>query len=131
MHFNALRSLTQPCMTAYCIRRNTYDPGISPGSANQCILWDVYLRSNLSRKDNNLSSEPTTKKKTDSLTVCTSVPGKTRLSQAALICHNLQNRLVSMQQTNKGFYALGMLAGDLCLVLVERTISTVNDRSAF
>ena len=24
--------------------------GISPGSANQCILGDVYLRSNLSRK---------------------------------------------------------------------------------
>jgi len=25
-------------------------PGISPGSADQCILGDVYLRSNLSRK---------------------------------------------------------------------------------
>ena len=49
MHFTALRSLTQPCMTAYCILHNTYDPGISPGSANQCILGDVYLRSNLSR----------------------------------------------------------------------------------
>ena len=23
MHSNALRSLTQPCLTAYCIRRNT------------------------------------------------------------------------------------------------------------
>lgn len=40
----------QPCMTAYCIQHNTYDPGISPGSANQCIFGDVYLRSNLSRK---------------------------------------------------------------------------------
>jgi len=50
MHFSALRSLTQPCMTAYCIWHITYDPGISPGSANQCILGDVYLRSNLSRK---------------------------------------------------------------------------------
>jgi len=50
MHFNALRSLTQPCMTACCIYHNTYDPGISPGSANQCILGDVYLRSNLSRE---------------------------------------------------------------------------------
>ncbi len=39
-----------PCMTAYCIHHNTYDPGISPGSANQCILGDVYLRSNLSRE---------------------------------------------------------------------------------
>ncbi len=48
--YNALRSLTQPCMTAYCIQQNTYDPGISLGSANQCILGDVYLRSNLSRK---------------------------------------------------------------------------------
>ena len=50
MHFNALRSLTQPCMTAYCIYHNAYDPGVSPGSANQCILGDVYLRSNLSRE---------------------------------------------------------------------------------
>ncbi len=24
MHFNAMRSLTQPCLTAYCIRCNTY-----------------------------------------------------------------------------------------------------------
>jgi len=39
MRFSALRSLTQPCMTAYCICHNTYDPGISPGSANKCILW--------------------------------------------------------------------------------------------
>ena len=50
MHFKALRNLTQPCMTAYCTQHNTYDPGISPGSADQCILGDVYLRSNLSRK---------------------------------------------------------------------------------
>ena len=28
----------KPCMTAYCLYYNTYDPGISPGSANQCIL---------------------------------------------------------------------------------------------
>ena len=49
MHFNALRGLTQPCLTAYCILHITYDPGISPGSANQCILGDMYLRSNLSR----------------------------------------------------------------------------------
>ena len=26
MQFTALRSLTQPCMTAYCIHHNTYDP---------------------------------------------------------------------------------------------------------
>ncbi len=50
MHFNALRSLTQPCMTAYWLYHSTYDPGTSPGSANQCILGDVYLRSNLPRK---------------------------------------------------------------------------------
>ena len=50
MHFSALRGLTQPCLTAYCILHITYDPGISPGSANQCILGDMYLRSNLSRK---------------------------------------------------------------------------------
>ncbi len=50
MHFTALRSLIQPCMTAYCIHHNTYDPGISPGSASQCIVVDVYLRSSLSRK---------------------------------------------------------------------------------
>jgi len=37
-------------MTAYCNCHNTHDPGISPGSAKQCILGDVYLRSNLSRK---------------------------------------------------------------------------------
>jgi len=47
---NALRRLTQPCMTAYCLQHNTYDPGISPGSANQCILGGMYLTSNLSRK---------------------------------------------------------------------------------
>jgi len=29
---------------------DTYDPGISWGSANQCILGDVYLTPNLSRK---------------------------------------------------------------------------------
>ncbi len=29
---------------------STYDPDISPGSANQCILGDVYLRSNVSKK---------------------------------------------------------------------------------
>ncbi len=46
MHFNALRGLTQPCMTVYCIYHNTYDPGILPGSANQYILGDMCLRSN-------------------------------------------------------------------------------------
>ena len=35
---------------AYCIYHNTYDPGTSPGSANQCTSGNVYLRSNLSRK---------------------------------------------------------------------------------
>ena len=50
MQFIALRSLTQPCMTTYCPYHNTYDPGTSPSSANHCILWDVYLRFNLSKK---------------------------------------------------------------------------------
>jgi len=50
MHFITLRSLTQPCMAAYCLYCKTYDPGISAGSANQCILGDMYLRSNPSRK---------------------------------------------------------------------------------
>ncbi len=29
---------------------NTYDPGVSPGFANQCILGDMYLTSNLLRE---------------------------------------------------------------------------------
>ena len=39
----------------YCSKKGlhilctTYDPGISPGSANQCIFGDMYLRSDLSR----------------------------------------------------------------------------------
>ncbi len=41
MHFITLRSLTQPCMAAYCLYCKTYDPGISAGSANQCILKDI------------------------------------------------------------------------------------------
>ena len=44
------RSLAQACMTAYCILHNTYDPGISLGSANQCILGDVHLISYLSKE---------------------------------------------------------------------------------
>ena len=34
VHFNALRSLTQPCLTAYCMMQYLYDPGILPSSAN-------------------------------------------------------------------------------------------------
>ena len=37
-------------MTAHCLYYHTYDPGISPGSANQCMLGDMYLTSNLLRK---------------------------------------------------------------------------------
>ncbi len=44
-----LRSLTQPCLTAHCIMISL-DSDISPGSANQCVFRDVYLRSNLSKK---------------------------------------------------------------------------------
>jgi len=55
MHFSASRSLTQPlfdCMrTLYLmLTRYPYDPGTLPGSADQCILGNVYLRSNLSRE---------------------------------------------------------------------------------
>ncbi len=50
MHFNALRSLTQPCMNAHWLHHYTYDSGTSPGSANKCIFGDVYLRSNLPTK---------------------------------------------------------------------------------
>ena len=31
---------------------NTYDPGVSPGFANQCILGGMCLRSNLSKEAN-------------------------------------------------------------------------------
>ncbi len=55
MHFSASRSLTQPLLD--CIRilyltltQYPYDPGTLPSSANQCILGNEYLRSNLSRK---------------------------------------------------------------------------------
>ncbi len=34
----------------YCIYPHTYDPGISQGSINQCILGDVYLGSNQSKQ---------------------------------------------------------------------------------
>ncbi len=56
MHFSASRSLTQPLFDCMCILYLTltqypYDPGTLPGSADQCILGNVYLRSNLSRKD--------------------------------------------------------------------------------
>ncbi len=55
MHFSASRSLTQPLFDCMCILYLTltqypYDPGTLPGSADQCILGNVYLRSNLSRK---------------------------------------------------------------------------------
>ena len=35
---DAFYCIAQPCMTAYCIHHNTFDPGTSPGSANQSIL---------------------------------------------------------------------------------------------
>ncbi len=51
MHFNALRSLTQPLLDCILyLTQHPYDPGTLPGSADQCILGNVYLRSNLSRK---------------------------------------------------------------------------------
>ena len=53
MHFSASRSLTQPllgCILYPTLTQYPYDPGTLPSSANQCILGNVYLRSNLSRK---------------------------------------------------------------------------------
>jgi len=47
--FTNTESMSNP-VTAYLLYDNTYDPGTSPGSANQCILGDVYLRSNLPRQ---------------------------------------------------------------------------------
>lgn len=54
MHFDALRSLTQSCMTAYryCATILIVQCGVLTlqqlsGSADQCILGLVYLRSNL------------------------------------------------------------------------------------
>ncbi len=60
MHFSASRSLTQPlldCILYLTLTQYPYDPGTLPSSANQCILGNVYLRSNLSR-ELNLSLAP-------------------------------------------------------------------------
>jgi len=47
MHFNASRSLTQPLLDCMLyLTQYPYDPGTLPSSANQCILGNVYLRSN-------------------------------------------------------------------------------------
>ena len=55
MHFSASRSPTQPLLD--CMRilyltltQHPYDPGTLPGSADQCILGNVYLRSSLPRE---------------------------------------------------------------------------------
>ena len=57
MTTHALPCIAQPnttlydciCQTKYAVMRHiTRDPGSSLGSANQCILGDVCLRSNLS-----------------------------------------------------------------------------------
>ena len=47
MHFETLCSLRQPCMTAHCTI--LYEPGILPGSVNQCISGNVCMRSASSR----------------------------------------------------------------------------------
>jgi len=44
MHLMAMRSLTQLCLTGYCINYHNHNPGVSLGSANQCIFGKVYLR---------------------------------------------------------------------------------------
>ncbi len=53
MNFSASRSLPQPlfdCILYLTLTQYPYDPGTLPGSADQCILGNVYLRSNLSWK---------------------------------------------------------------------------------
>jgi len=45
MHFDALRSLTQPCILCHIISMKN----MLPSSADQCILENVYLQSDLSR----------------------------------------------------------------------------------
>ena len=56
MTIHALQCIAQPnttlhdciCQTKYAVMRHiTHDPGSSLGSANQCILGDICLRSNL------------------------------------------------------------------------------------
>ncbi len=50
MHFSASRSLMQPLLDCKLyLTQGPYDLGTSSSSANQCILGNVYLRSNLSR----------------------------------------------------------------------------------
>ena len=52
MHFNASGSLTQPvldCIVYLTLTQYPYDPDNLLSSANQCILRNVNLRSNLSR----------------------------------------------------------------------------------
>ena len=44
----AFYCIVQPCMTAYCLYHNTYDPGISPELCKSVYPWDMHLRSNLS-----------------------------------------------------------------------------------
>ena len=47
MHFNALRGLTQFCLTAHWIWHNTpMIQGILPSSANQCTVVKIHLRFN-------------------------------------------------------------------------------------
>jgi len=59
MHFNASRSLTQPLLDCMLyLTQYLYDPGILPSSANQCILGNVYLRSNLPRALQELCKGP-------------------------------------------------------------------------
>ncbi len=54
MHFNASRSLIQPLLDCMLyLTQYLYDPGILPSSANQCVLGNVYLRFNSSRKITN------------------------------------------------------------------------------
>ncbi len=53
MTWHSMASLLPKYETLY-----PYDPGTLPGSANQCILAKVYLRSNPSRKYETLWNDP-------------------------------------------------------------------------
>lgn len=45
-----MRSLRQPCMIALYLTQDLHDPGIWSGSADRCILENMFLRTNLSRR---------------------------------------------------------------------------------
>ncbi len=92
-NFNAARSLTQPLLDCILyLTQHPYDPGTLPSSANQCILGNVYLRSNLSRKlylRSNLSRKSTIVRVNgvDRCRVKASMTGERRQQSDVLSCY--------------------------------------------